>query len=482
VGPRLLCFVVGAALSTYFLHMGLLATPFFGAGAFVWANVFACFLLALALGFGLGDLLATVAGPTKTELAAGRLAVAGGLAAWASAYWLPTICRAVLEPNPEWSLAPAVSMAAATIVPGALVAAVIPSELRCRCEDEGITPHEVARRSLRLLGLMTLGGVVGVIVSGRSFLRVDEADVWKVPYACSVLLCLMGLVFLRTLGRVVTVGVILAATFVMFTQPSEVQSEQYAVGLAKAWEPQKGASSYYLRTTDKALLTPEQLEEVSASVSQDSEKPGAILACELLLRLGEVTVTGEGLVGSLQLLLPEKSKPYLMPIFHQAESVRSDGNGKLWVRIKRQRGQEGARFTLPGTEPGQNTEFWFRDDFTVQIHHQGSIWRMQFGPLTVERAGVFELNDTYRTPLMLPDVQFTVDASLLGIIMEEHPDRFVLKAVAQGSVGPIQTVEVVATEKDTAPATDAPPSISGPGSASPELRDDDPPTHESRGR
>ena len=38
MGPRLLCFVAGAALSAFFVHVGLLASPFFGSGAFLWVD------------------------------------------------------------------------------------------------------------------------------------------------------------------------------------------------------------------------------------------------------------------------------------------------------------------------------------------------------------------------------------------------------------------------------------------------------------
>ena len=58
--------------------------------------------------------------------------------------------------------------------------------------------------------------------------------------------------------------------------------------------------------------------------------------------LGEVTVTGEGLCGTLRLLVPAEGQAYILPFFEQFESVRSDGNGMLYIVIKRERGVEGA--------------------------------------------------------------------------------------------------------------------------------------------
>ncbi|MCW8138108.1 MAG: hypothetical protein KIT58_04315, partial [Planctomycetota bacterium] len=120
MGPRLLCFAGGAALSAFFVHVGLLATPFFGSGAFLWANVFACFLLALAAGFGLGDLIAVAAGRTHVERSAPRVAVAGGLLAWVAAWASPVVCRWALASDPEWTFAPALAIALITLLPGAL--------------------------------------------------------------------------------------------------------------------------------------------------------------------------------------------------------------------------------------------------------------------------------------------------------------------------------------------------------------------------
>ena len=71
-----------------------------------------------------------------------------------------TARRAVLARDPEWDLAAAVSIVAVSLIPGTLIAAIVPCELRARLgECEG--PRPAARIALRLMGIMTLGGIAG---------------------------------------------------------------------------------------------------------------------------------------------------------------------------------------------------------------------------------------------------------------------------------------------------------------------------------
>lgn len=447
MGPRLLCFAGGAALSAFFVHIGLLATPFFGSGAFLWANVFACFLLALAAGFGLGDLIATAAGRTRTDRSAPRLAVAGGLLAWLAAWASPAVCRWALAGDPEWTLAPALAIAVTTLVPGALIAAIAPSELRVRLgECDGRTGGRVA---LRLMGLMTIGGISGIALSAKSLLRADEVEVWLFAYLAGGLLAALGLALLSNLARAGGAAALVALGVLAGARPSEVQSTQFAVALETAWKEGQGAGLYYRRTLDKAVLSDDALQAHAARVSShEGQRSGIILACEMLLSLGEVTVSGEGLCRTLELLLPPDARPFVMPFFEQLEAIRSDGRGTLQVRIKRTRDEDGRRFTIPGGKPGEKVDFWFRDDFTVHITREGNVWRLEFGPLTTVKAGIFDLHDTYQTPLRVLKVALWIDASLLGIVLEDYPDQVVVKALAQGEIGAVKTVDVKAIPKD----------------------------------
>lgn len=444
MGPRLLCFAGGTALSAYFLHLGLLLTPFFGAGAFLWASVMAAYLLALALGYGLGDLLARLAGPKELEKAAPRMAALGGLLAIASTYLSPAVCRLVLDRDPGWSLAPLAALAISGLLPGTLIAAAVPSEVRARvAQSESMAS---AQGALRLVGLVVLGGVVGVALSGRSLLALDEIDVGIRAYLIGGTLTALSACFLGKVGRILCALGLGACAAVIALHPSEVQSQQFAVELALTWKEQQGTGSYYFGTAGERLSD----EELARRARQEleHEKPGVIMTCEMLDALGAVSVTGEGLCRSLDLLLQPESKPYLMPLFEQLAAVRSDGKGILHCTIKRRRGVEGAPFKVPGDDPGETIDFLFRDDFTIRMIKEGTTWKLEFGPVTTVRAGVFEFNDTRQTPLRIQNVALWVDASLLGIVIEDRPQQVVIRAVAQGEIGDVKTVEVMAIAKD----------------------------------
>lgn len=474
MGPRLLIFAGGAALSAFFVHTGLLATPFFGSGAFLWANVLACYLLALAAGFALGDgLIAVAAGRIDTKRLAPRLAVAGGLLAWVASWAAPEVCRWILAGDPEWTLAPAVAIAITTTIPGTLIAAIAPSELRARVTevvadaalgDEVVTEDSTvglrnvdgrtgARVALRLVGLMTLGGITGIALSAKSVLRADEVEVWLFAYLCGAVLVLLGMAFLATPGRVFGAVALAGLAALSALRPSEVQTDKFAVALETAWKEGQGAGVYYRHTLDKAVLSENALQAHAARVSRDEgEKAGVILACELLMNLGDVTVQGPNLCKVLDLLLPPDARPFIMPFFEQVESIRSDGKGMLFVRIKRTRGEEGRHFEIPGEKPGERIEFWFSDDFTIQITRSNDerMWRMEFGPITTLKAGIFDLNDQKQTPLRVPNVALfgAIEASLLGIVLEDDPDQVLVKALAQANIGAPREIEVKTIRKE----------------------------------
>ncbi|MGE0710504.1 MAG: hypothetical protein AB7N76_18125 [Planctomycetota bacterium] len=448
MGPRLLCFVGGAALTAYFVLLGLLATPFFGAGSFLWAMVFAAFLVALAAGQGLGTLLARAMGARNLEHAAPRLAVAGGLLAWASAYLLPEVCRAVLDRDPSFQLAPLVAMVAVSLLPGALIAAIVPSEVRVRVAGSEGKEAATAQAALRLTGLMTLGGVAGILLCAKPLLHADQVDVYVFAYLTGGLLAALGLAFLGLVWRVGGALGIVAMVALCVAKPSELQEEAYAVAMKKSWRANQTASAYYLRTTDSDRLSAAELE-AKAKAAAATEKHGVIVTLEMLDALGAVSVTGEGLCRTLDLMLSPGSKPFLMPIFRQLESVRSDGKGILFCQIKRKKGEEGAKFEVPGANPGEKVQFWFRDDFTIRMEHTKSTWKLEFGPITVTPAGVLEFHDTKSTPLRILNVVAWVDASLLGIVIEDQPTQVAIKAVAQGDIGDVKVKDVITLQKDS---------------------------------
>lgn len=447
MGPRLLCFAGGAALTAYFVNLGLLATPFFGSGAFLWATVFAAFLLSLACGHGVGDLLARIAGASNLDRAAPRLAVAGGLTAWISAYLLPEVCREVLNHNADWQLAPLLAMVGTSLIPGSLIAALVSSEVRARAAGSEDREPASAQAALRLTGLMSLGGVVGIFLCAKPLLRADEVDVFVFAYSVGAILAAVGAVLLSTIGRVVAavgIGVLLVLSVQV---PSEIQGQQFAVAMQKTWRENSVASVYYLRTVDTHQLSDAEIQERLRAAAAH-QKHGVVLTCEMLDALGAVSVTGEGLCRSLELLLSPQSKPFILPMFQQIESVRADGKGLLYFQIKRKRGVEGAFFEIPGEKPGESVRFWFSDDFTIRMQKSPGVWKLEFGPVTTTPAGVLEFNDTKTTPMRILNVVAWVDASLLGIVIEDHPEQVAVKAVAQGDIGEVKVQDVIVMAKD----------------------------------
>lgn len=449
MGPRFLCFVAGAALSAFYMFLGLLATPFFGSGTFLWASAFASFLVAVALGLGAGDVIAAAAGRKEAARAAPRLALLGGLLAWLAAYLLPVVCRLVLDRDPEWMLAPTAAFLLLTVLPGALLAGVGPSVLRARLEAEE-DPRHAVRDALRLHGLMALGGIAGVAGCSRALLHADEMIPWLQAYLVGGLMALVSLPYLSARGRLAGGAGVLGLGLLCALLPSELQTERFKVALDLAWRRGQGASVYYRVTAvTGASLTAEGLREVAEGAHRAEAAPesGVIVAVNLLERLGAVEVSGEGLTRSLELLLPPEARPYVIPIFQQFKTVRSDGRGTLTVTIHRTAGQDGARCQIPGAEPGKPLEFRFAGDFTLKVSHEKNVWQLDIGPQLLSKAGLFDVYDRRRTPVMLPNVVLWVDACLLGLTLEDYPEQVVIKATAQGSIGDVQTIEVKALAK-----------------------------------
>ena len=102
--------------------------------------------------------------------------------------------------------------------------------------------------------------------------------------------------------------------------------------------------------------------------------------------------------------------------------------------------------TIP--EPGETVRFWFKEDFTIQLTHKANRWQLDFGPRTKVEAGLFEFNDTLMTPVRVLNVALWVDASVLGIIIDDMPDQVVVKAIGQGEIGDVKNVELYAIPKE----------------------------------
>lgn len=459
---QVLCFVAGASLSAFFIHVGMLATPFFGAGAFLWSNVLAALIFASVLGelvaFARWRQGASAAERQWSPLA--PLAAIAGILGWLALYLVPLVCRTILDRDPAWTYAPALAVGVVAVIPGALLSAIVPTALagsqkepvdhdttstRLRIQAHG------PREALVLRGLGLSGALVGVALCAMAVFRPERADVWLSGYGSAAATAVAALVYSGKAARVVG-GLFLAGLVALSAaRPSEVQTTEFAVALERAWRAGRGAGSYYLRTADEegaATLGDDALASQAQKIKgSERETPGVILACEMLLSLGDVRVKGEGLRRSMDIVLSPQAKPFLLPFFDQIEEINSNGNGLLSVTLRRERGEEGRRFTIPGEKPGEVVNFLFKDDFTIHITRERSVWRLAFGPLTTRRAGIFDLNDTNETPLRVVNAVWVIDASVLGLIFEDYHDRLVVKAVAQGQIGDVKTLEVGTIKK-----------------------------------
>lgn len=459
---QVLCFVAGASLSAFFIHVGMLATPFFGAGAFLWSNVLAALIGASVLGelvaFARWRQGASAAERHWSPLA--PLAAIAGILGWVALYLVPVVCRTILDRDPTWTYAPALAVGVTAVIPGALLSAIVPTALagsqkepadhdststRLRIQAHG------PREALVLRGLGLAGALVGVAACAFAVFRPERADVWLSGYGSAAATAVAALVYSGKTARVVGGLVLAALVGLSALRPSEVQTTEFAVALERAWRAGRGAGSYYLRTADEegeATLADDALATRAKEIKgAERETPGVILACEMLLSLGDVRVKGEGLRRSMDIVLSAEAKKFLLPFFDQIEEINSNGNGLLSVTLRRERGEEGRRFTIPGEKPGEVVNFLFKDDFTIHITRERSVWRLAFGPLTTRRAGIFDLNDTNETPLRVVNAVWVIDASVLGLIFEDYHDRLVVKAVAQGQIGDVKTIEVGTIKK-----------------------------------
>jgi hypothetical protein len=450
---QVLCFVAGASLSAFFIHVGMLATPFFGSGAFLWSNVLAALIGASVL----GELVAFARWRQGAGAPLAPLAAIAGILGWLALYLVPLVCRTILDRDPAWGYAPALAVGVIAVIPGAFLSAIVPTALAgSQKEPSPDQEHSTStrlriqahgpREALVLRGIGLAGALLGVALCARAVFRPESANVWLSGYVSAALTVVAALVYSGKTARVVG-GIFLAGLVALSAaRPSEVQTTEFAVALERAWRAGRGAGSYYLRTADEegdATLGDDALTAQAKKLKgAERETPGVILACEMLLSLGDVRVKGEGLRRSMDLVLSPEAKPFLLPFFDQIEEINSNGNGLLSVTLRRERGEEGRRFTIPGEKPGEVVNFLFKDDFTIHITRERSVWRLAFGPLTTRRAGIFDLNDTNETPLRVVNAVWVIDASVLGLIFEDYHDRLVVKAVAQGQIGDVKTVEV----------------------------------------
>jgi hypothetical protein len=441
-GARVLCVAAGIALVAHHLLVGVLATPFFGGEAFVWGNVLGAFVLSLGVGMGAGDLLGRLAGgtprgPWRLTALAGALVV---LAAWV----FPRIARAVLDGGPDSPFAPAAAFAVVLALPGIVLASIIPSVVAAGATDAA--PAALARSTLRRFSLSMLGGVAGLAIASFAMRHADSAHVWLQVYALGGALLLLGFLGLGKVGKAVAAAVALGLAALVSQAPSEIQDHDFESALTEAFVL-RGVGRYYASTAPEHVLDGTEIERRLAAARRRLEprdqKIAVLLVAETLRSLGPLNISGSGLRGLFEIHLPEQSKPLILPFVDKITSVRSDGK-KLHFMILRSTTDGYAHFEIPGPD-GAWQQFTITSDFDVTVSTpDADTTKLEIGPQTVE-TGIF--NDTIKTPFVCKNVALWIDACLLSLAIENKPDRVILRAAAQASVGKIQTKTLQTIDK-----------------------------------
>jgi hypothetical protein len=288
-----------------------------------------------------------------------------------------------------------------------------------------------------------LGGVVGLGVASIGLRHAEETLIWQRLCGLGAALGLLGALGLGTPGRVATglAGAGLAA--LLFLRPSEIQGAEFRAALRDAFD-QYSAGRYYALTAPPHALSGTELErrlsEARRRLQGADGQIAILVVVETLKTLGPVNVSGQGLHGLLDLYLPSSSKRLVLPFIDQIAGVTSDGR-RLRFRIVRSPEDGYAHFKIPGKE-GEEQEFEVRGDFDLAITTSGArdeVTRLEVGPQTLEKAGAFEVNDTLRSPVVCKNVSLWIDACLLSVTVENEPDRVLVKAAAQASIGKVQT-------------------------------------------
>ncbi len=438
-GARVLCFAAGAALVAHHLLTGVILAPFLGGEAWVWGNVLGSLIVALGAGMLGGDALGRLFGGAARSgyrlLAVAAVLIVAG--SWAS----PRVARAVLDRDPDAPWAPAVVLAALTVIPGTLLAAIIPAMIEASAAAEAGSPQTVSRRAIRRFALAMFGGTAGLGASSFAMRHADEAAVWAQLYVLGGALLVLSLFGLGGTGRALALTLAAAVAGVVLGSKSEIQDPRFQAALSEAFVL-RGAGRYYAETCDEKVLSGTQLErhlDKARKRLQGGDKEIAVLlVCETLKTLGPLNLSGSGLRGLLDIYLPPESKPLILPFIEKIASVQSDGK-RLHIKIARSNEDGRAHFTIPGAN-GESQEFEIVDDFDLTVLTPNeSTTKLEIGPQATEKAGLFEFNDTIKTPFKCKHVFAWVDASLLSLTVENGPQQVVVSARAQASISDVKT-------------------------------------------
>jgi hypothetical protein len=446
-GARVLCLCAGGALVLQHLLMGVVLSPFLGSDAFVWGNVLGSLVVSLGLGMLAGEVLGRLFGGNPRAgyriLALAGLLVA--LGAWAS----PIVARFALDMDPDSPWAPAMALGALTVLPGVLLAAVLPGMVEASVRDETGSAQKLARSAMKRFSLAMLGGIVGLAIASWSLRHADDAKLWAQLYALGALLVGLALVGLGGPGRGLAITAAVGVGTLISLSPSEIQYPRFQAALTEAFE-MRGAGRYYAETCPDHVLTgtelARRLKAASKRLDQRDRKIAVLLVVETLKTLGPLNLSGSGLKNLLDIYLPQESKPLILPFVDKIASVQSDGK-KIHMKITRSNEDGHAHFSIPGKDD-EWQEFEILDDFDLILTYPDEhTTKLEIGPQVIHPAGFFEWNDTITTPFKCKNVSLFVDASLLALTVENGTDQVILSAVGQAKIGKIRTKALQVIDK-----------------------------------
>lgn len=435
--------IAGLQISASHVLVGLLLTPFFGAGPYWWAHVIFNLLLAL----GAAPLFALA--PIPARFHSHRLALsyflAGNLLLLGLPLCLAPLTRLILSWNPDSILAPALSLGLFLLPASVFLGAAVPALAK--------GPRSSARQSFSGRGLIYfwLGLLSGAVLAIPPLLFVNQVHA---PLVLLGLACFGLMAFARELHgwrRWGAASLTALVSLISLLAPNELDSLAYRSALEQGFRLRLG--EYYLATAGQRSLANSEIlkawEQTLASMSGREDPVAAAVQAiaRTLANLGAVETSGDALIGTLRPLLSENARRYVIPFLEPFDTISSDGKGRLLLVLKPGFKRKVLYSPLAARADESVTTFVLENDLILDVSVAGAITEARFGPHEVMPRGFFELYESHRSPLRIMNVAAFVDAWVLSLTIEDGRKVVLLRARAQASVGPVVERELFAIPK-----------------------------------
>ncbi len=475
--PRVVLFIIGVALASFVMFVGLVSTPFFGGGLHVWGNVLFGGLVVMVPGLFLGERLARISRPGQyLDL---LVCLSGGLILGVT-YAGTDVHRLILGQASLGDYDALTGIVSLLVIAGLPVAMSVPIAIHA-CALPGAPPKpdddkekdeakeanakkakELAKRDSKSgpivgtisskvrpsLVMFPLGGaLLGAFVASNVLFVALELPIWVLGAAAGGLLCLTALTGAATMARVLAILLLAAFAGGSAFAPREIMREEFQEAVQTA--SSEHLAAYYELTRDSQELRPGELQQRIAELRglvQRSSGDGAVIerVIGLIRNLGKASLTGDGLREIFRSTIEDESmRTRLLPVADKIQAIRSDGKGRIHFSVTNpELGEDVVRVVVAGDGGDPDQEFVVKSDFYVDLalDEEARTTTISIGPLVITRAGFFESNDSYETPLVAVNAVGPFDAHLIAVIIEETDDEIVIKAQGQGvSLGPLTT-------------------------------------------